>query len=196
MAAAPHAAEPAHGTETVAAHGPDATHGAAAAEHASGVFPPFDATTFASQLFWFVLTFGALYFILSRLVLPKIGGVLEKRAGTIKGDLDAAAQKSAAADAARVNMERAVAKARNDARAMIDAARAEVQAKLNTEQEAAEQRLADRIGAAEAKIDAARVKALAEIGPIAESLARDIADKFTPANAPAARTPVAANGAP
>jgi F-type H+-transporting ATPase subunit b len=187
MAATPHAPVVEHATE--AAHGADAVaHGA---EHARGAFPPFDATTFASQLFWFVLTFGALYIVLSRFVLPQITAVLAKRAGTIKSDLDEAAQKSAAAEQARVDMERAVAKARADARAMVDAARADVTAKLTAEQEAAEQRLSKRIAEAEAKVDGERKKALAEVPGIAEALARDIADKFAPVNAGAPRQRVA-----
>jgi F-type H+-transporting ATPase subunit b len=171
----------AHPPATVDTHAADAAHGAEAAGHeAGGAFPPFDATTFASQLFWFVLTFAALYFVLSRFVLPQISGVLAKRAGTIQSDLDEAAQKSAAADKARVDMEKAVAKARADARALVDAARADVTAKLIAEQEAAETRLTAKIAAAEAKVDAERTKALAEVPAIAEALARDIADKFAP----------------
>src|SRR5688572_14772604 len=117
MAATPHPVEATHAPEAAptadAAHAPDAAgHAAGAAAHGgeAGVFPPFDATTFASQLFWFAVTFVALYVVLSRFVLPRIGGVLEKRAGTIQGDLDQAAQKSAEAEHARANMERAVAK--------------------------------------------------------------------------------------
>lgn len=167
-------AEGTHGAADVAAHG---------GEHAAGgAFPPFDATLFASQLFYFALTFGALYLILAYVVLPKIASVQAKRAGTIRSDLDEAAQKSAAADQARVDMERAMAKARADARAMIDAARADVTAKLMAEQEAAEQRLATKIAAEEAKVDAARQRALAEVPAMAEALARDIADKLAPAN--------------
>lgn len=180
MAAHPPASADPHAAVD-AASGVDAAHGAAAAEHgASGGFPPFEAVTFGSQLFFFVLTFAALYFVLSNYVLPAIGSVLEKRAGTIKSDLDQAATKSAAAEEARVNMERAVAKARNDARTLVDAARADVQAKLGAEQEAAEKRIADRISAAEAKVDAARATALAEIGPSADALARDIVAKVAP----------------
>ncbi len=177
----PHAAQAAHGAADAAAHGGEA----------GGGFPPFEASLFASQLFWFAITFGALYFILSRFVLPKIGGVLEKRAGTIKGDLDTAAEKSAEAEHARANMERAVAKARADARAMVEAARAEVTAKLSAEQEAAEKRLGERIAQAEAKVDAARRQALAEVPALAETLARDIADKIAPASTPAPRQRVA-----
>jgi F-type H+-transporting ATPase subunit b len=189
MAATPHAVEATHAPEA-ASHAADAAaaHGG---EHAAGVFPPFDATTFASQLFWFALTFLALYIVLSRYVLPQVSNVLEKRAGTIKGDLDSAAHKSAEAEQARVNMERATAKARADGRAMVEAARAEVTAKLAAEQEAAEKRLGDRIASAEAKVDAARKQALADVPAIAETLARDIADKIAPAGAPAPRQRVA-----
>lgn len=169
-----------------------AAHGAAAGGHeAGGAFPPFDVTLFASQLFWFVLTFGALYFILSRVVLPQIAGVQAKRSSTIRSDLDEAAQKSAAAEQARVDMERAVAKARADARAMVEAARADVTAKLAADQEAAETRLAGKIAAEEAKVDAARKKALAEVPGIADALAREIADKLVPTGASAPRQRVA-----
>lgn len=170
----PHAADAAHGAADAAAHG---------GEHAAGgVFPPFDATTFGSQLFWFALTFGALYFILSRVVLPRVGGVLEARAGAVKSDLDQAAQKSADADSARAAAEKATAKARADARATVEAARADVQAKLAAEQAAAEARLSARIAEAEAKVNGARVKALGEVPGIADALARDIAAKLMPAN--------------
>ncbi len=174
MAAEPHQAELEHAAD--AAH-PAADAGAHGGE-AAGTFPPFDATTFASQLFWFALTFAALYFVLSRLVLPKVSSVLAQRAATVKSDIDAAAIQSAAAEDARVAMERATAKARSDARTMIDKARADTTAKLAAEQEAAEARLSTRIRAAEAKVDSERQKALAEVTAMAGALARDIADKL------------------
>lgn len=166
------AQEAAHEVADAAAHGAE-----------SSSFPPFDASLFASQLFWFALSFGALYFIVSRLLLPKVTVVLAQRAATVKGDLDAAAIQSAAAEDARTAMERATAKARADGRAMVERARADMQAKLTAEQEAAETRLTERIGAAEAKVKAERAKALAEVPAIAQSLAREIADKLAPSGA-------------
>ena len=171
----------AHGAE--AAHGADAAHGAAAGGEHAASFPPFDATLFASQLIWFVITFIALYYIVSRFIIPNVSTVQAKRAGTISSDLDAAALKSAKAEEARTAMEKATAKARADARATVDAARAEVVAKLTAEQEQAEARLAERIGAAGAKVTAARTAALAEVPGMADALARDIAAKLVPANA-------------
>ena len=189
----------AHPPATVDTHAVDASHTAAAdaaaqgGEHAaSGAFPPFDALTFGTQLFWFALTFVVLYLVVSRFVLPSVGSVLERRAGAVKSDLDQAAQKSADAEEARVTMERAIAKARSDARAMIEAARADITAKLTAEQEAAEKRLAERIAAAEGRVDAARQKALAEVPALAEGLAREIADKLAPSRStPAPRQRVA-----
>lgn len=163
-----------------------AEHAADAAAHggeASGAFPPFDSSLFASQLVWFALTFGALYFIVSRFLLPSVSAVLARRATTIKDDLDLAAQKAAAAEDARASMEKATAKARADARAMIDKARADITAKLTAEQEQAEARLGERIRAAETKVDTARAKALSEVPAIADALARDIADKLAGARA-------------
>jgi F-type H+-transporting ATPase subunit b len=182
MAGQPHGAE----IEQAAAPAGEAAYAAEAGAHGgehAGVFPPFDAATFASQLFWFALTFGALYFVVSRYVLPSVNAVLARREATVKGDLDAAAIQSAAAEDARAGMEKATAKARADARAMVDKARADMTAKLTAEQEEAEARLSTRVRAAEAKVDAERVKALAEAPAMAEALAREIADKLAPQGA-------------
>jgi F-type H+-transporting ATPase subunit b len=153
-----------------------AGHGA----EASGAFPPFDPTLFASQLFWFALTFGALYFVLSRFALPKVGAVLATRAGKITGDLEAAARESAAADAARIGAEQATAKARNDARTLIEAQRAAVTAELAGEQAKAEAALSERTAKAEAAIAQTRANALADVDKVAADLARDIVGRIMP----------------
>lgn len=164
-------------------HAGDAAHAAAAhGGDAAASFPPFDSSLFSSQLIWFAITFGALYYIVSKFIIPTVSGVQAKRAGAIKSDLDTAAEKSAAAESAREAMEKASAKARADARATVDAARADVTAKLTAEQEAAEVRLSSKIAAAEASVNEALAKAMGELPAISEALARDIADKLVPAN--------------
>ena len=59
---------------------------------AKGVFPPFDPTYFATQIFWLFLTFGILYFLLSKIFLPRIGQTIEDRSSRIADDLDAASR--------------------------------------------------------------------------------------------------------
>ena len=51
-----------------------------AAEHGVG-FPPFDVTTFASQLLWLAITFGIFYWIMKNVAMPRIAGILEDRKG-------------------------------------------------------------------------------------------------------------------
>ena len=117
-----HAAQPAgevH-TETGVAHGE---------EHASGVFPPFDQTTFASQVLWLAITFGLFYLLMSKLVIPRIGGILETRHDRIAQDLDEASRLKAEADAAIASYEQELASARAKGNAIASTARDEAKAK-------------------------------------------------------------------
>src|ERR1700741_5633936 len=57
-----------------------------------GAFPPFDTSTFPSQLVSLAITFVALYLIVSRIALPRVGAVIDARQNKIEGDL-AEAQK-------------------------------------------------------------------------------------------------------
>ena len=54
-------------------------------------FPPFATETFGGQLLWLVITFALLYLLLSRLVLPRLTGIIENRRAMIAKDLDDAA---------------------------------------------------------------------------------------------------------
>jgi len=54
--------------------------------------PQFDPSTYASQLFWLAVMFVALYWIVSKIAVPRIGEVLEQRARVIQDDLDRATQ--------------------------------------------------------------------------------------------------------
>jgi len=69
-------------------------------------FPPFQSETFVSQLFWLVIAFAVLYLLTSRLVLPRVGGIIEARAKQIEGDLSEAQQFKEAADAANARMKK------------------------------------------------------------------------------------------
>ena len=60
--------------------------------HGGGTFPPFDSSTFASQLVSLLVFFVALYIIVSRVALPRVAAVIDARQNKIEGDL-AEAQK-------------------------------------------------------------------------------------------------------
>jgi F-type H+-transporting ATPase subunit b len=166
MAADPHAAE-------AAAHG---------GEHA-GAFPPFDASLFAHQLVWFAITFVLLYLILSRVALPRVGAVLERRAATVQGDLNAAHKAGEAAEASRIAAEQARAKAHAEARKLIDDMRADAAKTLADEQAKADAVLADKAAAAETRISAASAAAMSNVQAMADDLSREIVAKLLPSGA-------------
>src|ERR1700760_4688753 len=87
-------------------------------EAEGGNFPPFDTTTFPSQLVSLAIAFVALYLIVSRIALPRVGGVIDARANAIEGDLSAAQKLKDESDAALKAYETELASARSKAQAI------------------------------------------------------------------------------
>src|ERR1700722_10736450 len=81
-------------------------------------FPPFQKDTFASQLVSLVIAFVALYLIVSKIALPRVGGVIDERQNTIDGDLTAAQKLKDESDGALKAYESELAAARSRARAI------------------------------------------------------------------------------
>src|ERR1700744_5602247 len=108
-------------------------------EHPAGKpqFPPFNKETFASQLVWFAIFFIALYVIISRLAIPRIGGIVEARRNRVEGDIAEANRLKDQSDAALKAYEKSLADARGRAQQLASEARD----KLNAEAEDARKRL-------------------------------------------------------
>ncbi|HHL42800.1 MAG TPA: F0F1 ATP synthase subunit B' [Hellea balneolensis] len=149
------------------------------AEHASeGVFPPFDSSTYPSQLFWFGLSFGVLLFLLAKVLLPRVGSVMEDRNSKIADDLDAAARMQREAELAEKAFDKALADARAKAHNVAETTRASVAAENETKMAAAEQLATEQMEEAEAKIRAMREKALSNVEDIAVDTAKAMAEKL------------------
>lgn len=148
------------------------------AEHAKKLFPPLDPSVFAPQWIWLAITFAALYFLLSRLVLPRIGSVLQERKDRIQRDLDAAAKLKGETDAALAAYEKSLSDARTNASSLGRQAREKLAAQTGAEKAKVESALAAKIGEAEARILATKNKALASVGEIATETAGGIIEKL------------------
>ena len=81
-------------------------------EHGGGVFPPFDSSTYASQILWLAMTFGLFYLFLKRVILPRVGGILSDRESSIASDLKAAEKMKEEADASVAAYEQELASAK------------------------------------------------------------------------------------
>lgn len=166
--AAGHAAEAAgHAAET-------AGHAAEAGGHGGGAFPPFDPQYFASQLFWLALSFGIFYLFMSRVVLPRIGDIIETRRDRIARDLDEAANMKAEADAALASYEQSLAAARGNASQIASKARDTAKEEADAERARVEGELATRMQGAEKRIADIKAKAMGGLDGIAEDTAEVI----------------------
>ena len=154
-------------------------------------FPPFQKETFASQLVWLAITFVALYLVISRIAVPRIGGIFEERAKRIEGDFADARRAKADSEAALAAYEKALADARNRAQAIG----AEIRDKLNAEAEerrkALEAKLNAQLAEAEKTIAATKSAAMANVRGIAVDAASAIVERLI-GTAPAAPAVAAA----
>ena len=73
--------------------------------------PQLDVNGWPPQLFWLAITFFTLYFVISRYVIPRTGGVIEARKSTIDGDLAPARSLKADTEKAVRSYEAALAEA-------------------------------------------------------------------------------------
>src|SRR5690606_32240714 len=121
-------------------------------EHTSGVFPPFDTTTFASQVLWLTISFAALYYLMSKVALPRIGEILEVRRDRIEGDLAEADRLRKKTDQAIESYEAALAEARAKAQGIAEETRTAIKADLDARRAKVEADLTKRVTAAEASI--------------------------------------------
>lgn len=173
-------------TETGVAH--DAGHG-------GGVFPPFDFSTYPSQLLWLVITFGVFYMLMQKVIVPRVGGILENRHDRIAQDLDEAARLKSEADAAIETYERELTAAKAKAGQIASAARDASKAKADAERAALEASLNARIAEAEARIAGIKEKAFADVGAIAEGTAAAIVEQLTGSAASASDVAAAVSSA-
>ena len=150
-----------------------------AGEKASGGFPPFDASLFSSQIFWFWVAFGALYIVLASVVIPRIAKTLAHRRGTIEGDLKAAADQTAAAQAARLQAEKASADARAQARKTVQEMRLVNDAAASKADGEATAVANAKIATAETNIAASRAAALSSIQETIGDLAATIVERVS-----------------
>lgn len=153
----------------------ETAHGA---EHGERVFPAFDATYFPSQLFWLFLTFGSLYLILSRIILPRMSANLEHRSKTIVDDLDAAARLNEQAEEAKQELEVNLAKARAGARETVAKAEAEIAEEIAAETRKTDAALEKKLAIAEARIAEVRAEALSNVATVATDATKAIVTKL------------------
>ena len=142
-------------------------------------FPPFQKDTFASQLVSLLIAFVALYLIVSRIALPRVGSVLDERQNTIEGDLTEAQKLKDASDGALKAYESDLAAARSRAQAISAETREKLNAASEAERKTLDERLSVKLAEAEKTIASTREAAMRNVRGIAADAAAAIVQRLT-----------------
>ncbi len=159
--------------EAVAESAGEATHTAA-----KPGLPQLNPDYFTPQLFWLALTFALLFFILSKVALPRIGEVLQERKDRINRDIEAATKLKSDTDAALADYEKALADARSNASSIAKQMRDKLAADAEAEKAVVEKQLSAKLQDAEKRIGETKTKALSAVNEIAADTASAIVSKL------------------
>jgi F-type H+-transporting ATPase subunit b len=142
-------------------------------------FPPFQRDTFASQLVSLLIAFVALYLIVSRIALPKVGKTIDDRQDAIEGDLAAAQKLKDESASALKAYETELAAARSRAQAISNETRERLNAASEAERKTLEDKLSVRLAEAEKSIASTREAAMSNVRGIAADAAAAIVQRLT-----------------
>lgn len=141
-------------------------------------FPPFNKDTFASQLVWLAITFVLLYLLMSRLALPRVGGIIAARAGRIEADLADAQRLKGETEAAVSAYEKTLAEARTNAQAIAAKTREGLMAEAEARRKTLEAGLHRKLEEAEASIAKTKTAAMSNVRSIATEAASSIVERL------------------
>jgi F-type H+-transporting ATPase subunit b len=141
--------------------------------------PQLDFATFPSQLIWLAITFLVLYFIVSRVVIPRTGGAIANRKSTIDGNLMAAQEMKDNADKEVAAYEAKLAEARGRADEIAHESYASLASEFAAERAKLDNALILMISDAEKRVSDAKNAALGEVQSVAAEIAQNIVAELT-----------------
>ena len=134
--------------------------------------------TFASQVFWLFVSFALLYYLMAKVVLPRIAAIMAEREDRVAQDLARAQTLKLQAEQIMEEYERSLAKARAEAGLALKQVSDQVSADIASRQQAADDELAKKADEAEARIAEAKKEALANVKSVAEEVTKAAVDKL------------------
>ena len=140
----------------------------------SGGMPQLNPEFWISQFFWLTITFGILYVILSKLILPKISANLEIRKSQILDNIEAAEKQREESELKIAEYEKTVLSSKKEAKNYFKQAREKLLKDINLKKITLDMELSKEIQKAEAEIQEFRDKAPEKINKIAEETSADL----------------------
>ena len=144
----------------------------------SGGMPQLNPEFWISQIFWLTLTFGVLYFVLSKLILPKISKNLESRKSQILENIEAAEKQREDSETKLKEYDEIISKSKLEAKNIFNQAREKVLKDINTKKDLLDKQIDDEINKVEKEIKAFRNSAPDKINKIAIETTSELTQKL------------------
>ena len=144
----------------------------------SGGMPQLNPEFWISQIFWLTLTFGILYIILSKLILPKISDNLESRKSQILENIEAAEKQRENSEEKLKEYEEIVSKSKMEAKSIFNQAREKALKDISAKKEVLDKQIDEEISKAEQEIKKLQSGAAEKINKIAIETSSELIQKL------------------
>jgi len=144
----------------------------------SGGMPQLNPEFWISQVFWLVLTFGVLYVVLSKLVLPKISDNLETRKSQILENIETAEKQREESEDKIKQFEKIILESKIEAKNYFNDRRQKILEDINKKRIALEKDIDDEISAVEEEINKLKNTSGEKITKIAIETSSDLINQL------------------
>ena len=144
----------------------------------SGGMPQLNPEFWISQIFWLILTFGTMYVVLSKFILPKISNNLESRKSQILENIEAAEKQREDSEAKLKEYDEIILKSKSEAKTMFNQTREKALKDIMAKKEILDQQIDNEINKAEKEIEVLRVSAPDKINKIAIETSSELLEKL------------------
>ena len=141
--------------------------------------PQLDPKYWASQVFWLIVIFTALYLSISKLFVPKIKNGLDNRNDKIQNDLDEAKNLKEKSEQKKIEYEKIIEEAKKEVQKMIFESKNKLEADINSKNKAFDTEITKEIEAAQKEINTLKKESLNDILLISESITSQIIESIS-----------------
>ena len=144
----------------------------------SGGMPQLNPEFWISQIFWLIITFGILYIVLSKLILPKISSNLELRKSQISDNIEAADRQREDSETKLKEYDEVISKSKTEAKNIFSQVREKTLKDINAKREVLDKQIDEEVKKVEEEINALRLEAPTKINKIAIEASSEVIQKL------------------
>ena len=144
----------------------------------SGGMPQLNPEFWVSQIFWLTISFGILYVVLSKLILPKISANLELRKSQISDNIEAADRQRNESELKLKEYDEIISKSKTEAKNIFNQAREKILKDINVKKEVLDKQINEEVKKTEYEINKLRLEAPAKINKIAIETSSELVRKL------------------